>query len=192
MNEDNLKSLWKNSSQKETISFNQYKIVSEMNDKMIEFEKSIKKRNMREIIAAIVVIIFFSIQTIRYELFLQKLGAGLAVLAAVFIIFKLLHIQNSKKPITLTGSIKEQLQHSKDYLLREQKLLKSVLFWYVLPLMVPLFIITIGSDYPLGIQIAYLVFILGVSIFVYYINHKAAKKLDTQLLELDDAIRGVE
>ncbi len=192
MKDEDLKSLWKKNNPEEQLIFDHLKLSEIMEQKVQKFEKDIQRRNLREILAALVIIVFFT-----YQLFSTinpgvKIGSGLLVMAGILIIIKLVMTRNSKPTISFQASVKEHLEQTKTYLMNEKKLLDSVMFWYILPLMIPLAIITYSNPYHFIIKMAYVIFIIGVSVFVYLWNRKAGKEIQVQIIEMDKAIAGME
>ena len=59
MLEQELKNIWQNSPQKEIVKFEKSKLLIDLNYDLNKFEKSIKNRDRREIVAAIIVFIVF-------------------------------------------------------------------------------------------------------------------------------------
>lgn len=190
MEEDELKGLWKNTPGK--ININSQQILDEMNLEIAKMETSIKRRNMREIIAAILVIIFFSIQAYRFESWIESLASILIVLAAVFIIVKLMITQNAQKRADISTSIKEQMVSDREYLKKEQKLLKNVLYWYILPIFIPIIMISCANGISWFTGFIYIPLVTIFFIGIYYANQKAAEKFDPILDNLNKSIKEME
>jgi len=189
MNDNELKKIWKDVANNNNIQFNHQKILNDMNNANQKLDRQIKWRNVREIGAAIFVIIAFSLMFFLIENYLVKLGAILVVFATIFIIFKLLQVRNKKQFNTIIFSIKDQLIHRKKYLQHEQALLKNIAYWYLFPLLIPIIIMEIGF----GIFSLMHLLILGVSSFgLYVLNQKGAKKFDTYIEEIEHAIQQLD
>ncbi len=192
MHDKDLKNLWKDAPEKGVVEFNHQQILKDMNVQIEKIEKSIKQRNVLEIIAALFIIVFFGRSCLQSDFGLQQVGAGLAVIAAVFIIYKLLQVQLSKKSADVSMSIKEQLLASKAYVKQEQDLLKNILYWYILPLTTAILLMALGGGGSFLFKMIYIPLVLGLALFVYWLNQKAARKFDPYLTQLDEAIAGME
>lgn len=192
MHDKDLKNLWKDAPEKGVVQFDHQQILTDMNVQIEKIEKSIKRRNVVEIIAAVLIIILFGRTYFQSDFGLQQIGAGLAVLAAIFIIYKLLKVQLSRKSTDVSVSIKEQLLASKTYLKREQNLLENVVYWYILPLTIAILLMALGGGGSYLFKMIYIPLVLGFAFFLYWLNQKAARKFDPYLTQLDEAIAGME
>jgi len=192
MNDQELKKIWKDASINDRIQLNHQKILNDMNIANKKIDKQIKYRNIAEIGASIFVIFIFSRMALNAKDGLVKFGAALVIPAAIFIIYKLLSVQNKRKPNGIALSIKDQLMHRKNYLINEKALLKNILFWYILPLMIPVVIISIGSSVSFVATLLYLCFVAGFSYYIFRLNQKAAKKFDPHIEQLENAIQQLE
>jgi len=192
MNDKELKQIWKDTPHTEDVQFNHQQILEDMNIGIQKIDRSIKRRNVMEISAGVFIAIFFSIQCFRYENNMEKFGSALVVMAALFIIYKLLETRRSQKPVDVSTSIKEQLVNKRDYLKREQKLLKDVLYWYLLPLMIPLFIMTLGRSGFSTSSLVYLTIVCLMTYFIYRLNQKAARGYEPYIEQIEEAIEQLE
>jgi len=185
MNDKDLKKIWKDAAFNDRLQLNHQKILTDIHTANQKLDRQIKWRNVREIVAAIVVIIFFAIFFFITISSIVKFGIVLLILAALFIICKLLQVRNKKQPNGIALSIKDQLIHRKNYLKQEQALLTNILYWYLLPLTIPAIIIEIGFDtYRPGYWLS-AVCLLG---FIFWLNQKGAKQFDIYIGQLDKAI----
>jgi len=192
MNDNELKQIWKDTPNTEDVQFNHQQILEDMNAKIQKIDRSIKWRNVTEILAGVIIAIFFSIQFFRYESDMEKFGAALVVPAALFIIYKLLETRRSQKPVDVSTSIKEQLVNKRDYLKREQKLLKDVLYWYLLPLMIPLLIMVLGRGGFSTNKLVYLISVFLMTYFIYRLNQKGAEKYNPYIEQIEEAIEQLD
>jgi len=136
MLEQELKDIWKNSSQTEKIKFETSRLLIDLDGKMNGIQKGIRRRDFSEIAASVFGIFLFGYFLYEIPFPLTKIGCALSILWFVYLIFKLKNNKNQKYPDNLTLPLGEQLANQKKNMLREAKLLDTVLYWYVLP---PLF-----------------------------------------------------
>lgn len=192
MLEQELKQIWKNSSQAEKIKFDISRLMMDLNGKLLSFEKKIRNRDLREIGAAILGILIFSYMAWVIPFVLTKLACVLTIFWLVYVIYRLRQVKKYKKDIEVSSSYIDQLKHQKEYFLKEAKLLDSVLYWYVLPpfLINVLFVSGLGSPvelgeggrmfdflpFDLGEKLRFLGLVAAFSVFVVWLNKKAVKK----------------
>ena len=192
MNDKDLKNIWKNAPEKEQIQFDKHKILNDMNVELKKIDNSIKWRNVREIIAALIAVFIFARTFLYTDSLWVKVGAGLIIPAALFVIYKLLAVRNSQQSIDHSTSIKDQLLQTRDYLTREQNLLKNILYWYILPLMIPVVIMNFGISGLSFFGLIYLAIVGAFSYFVHYLNQKGAKKFDPYIDQINEKIKQLE
>jgi hypothetical protein len=176
MLDQELKNIWQNSPQKEIIKFEKSKLLIDLNNDLNKFEKSIKYRNIREVLAAIFVIVVFAYYAYLYTQPLAKIGATMICLAGAFIIFKLMQTQKYKSPVNLSLSMKDQLIETEVYVTKEMKLLDNILYWYLLPLSFGLLIFTMGLNMSLQRLLIIVPGFILLNVGIYIANKLTVKK----------------
>ena len=136
MLEQELKAIWKNSSQIEKIKFVTSRLLIDLDGNMSRIEKGIRRRDLTEIAASIFGILLFGYFTYEIPFPLTKIACIMSILWFGYLIFKLRNNKSNKQPTDFALPLREQLTNQKTNMLREAKLLDSILYWYVLP---PLF-----------------------------------------------------
>ena len=131
-----LKEIWKNSSQAEKIKFETSRLLIDLNAKMNRMEKVIKRRDVREIAASVFGILLFGYFTYEIPFPMTKIACVLSMVWFGYLIYKLKKNKNQKHSNDLAIPLNEQLVNQKENLQKEANLLNTVLYWYVLP---PLF-----------------------------------------------------
>jgi len=192
MSDKELKQMWAGTPIEENIQFNHQKFIKDINTANQKFDKKIKWRNIIEIAACIFVIVAFSRIFFIDDNYLVKFGAIVAVITSFYIMYNWLKVQSSSKPNGLYLSIKEQLVHRQTYLKSEQQLLKNIFYWYLLPLVISLTIMTIGA---FGLSIFSLIYLCcsaGLCYFLFWLSQKAAKKIDPYIEQIEQAIQQFE
>ncbi len=192
MEDNELKNIWKNAPEKEHIQFDQHKILNDMNLELKKIDNSLKWRNIREIGVGIFLIVLFGMRFFSAQSGLEKLGILLIILATLFIIYKLVTVRNSKQSIDHSISIKDQLLQTRNYLKREQNLGKNILYWYILPIVIPLIIMSLGCYGLSPFGVIYLLSIGALSYFMYYLNQRGVKKLDPYITQIEEKIQQLE
>jgi hypothetical protein len=192
MLEQNLKDIWRNSSQIEKIKFDLSRLVIDLNAKMNKIDKAIRTRDIREIGASVIGIIMFGYFAIEVPFPVSKIACVLTIGWFIYIIFKLRKNRKIKIAIDMSTPFNEQLDSQRKNMVQEAKLLNSVLYWYVLPpfIMNILFVVGIGNpaDYswsPMILdmlptttndKISILIFIALFNVFVVWLNKRAVRK----------------
>jgi len=213
MLEQELKDIWKNSSQEEKISFDLSQLMVELNRKIDRLKKIIHRRDLREIGASIFGIIGFSYLGYEIPFPITKIACVLTIGWFFYVIYKLR--KNKKQKITVDISLPfvEQMTNQKANLLRELQLLKSVLYWYVIPPVIfnILFIFGFGNpaEYEwnpwlikkltlenslyllpiaLNVKLLYISGTLLFNVFIIWINKRAVRISLLPLIENADTI----
>lgn len=201
MLEQELKNIWKNSSQKEKIKFDTSRLLMELDTRMNRFNKGIRGRNIRESIASVYGILLFGYLSYEIPFPLTKIGCVLSVLWFVYLIVKLRNNKHKNSEGDLTSTLGDQLENQKTYMIKEAYLSETVLYWYVLPAFFAnvLFIVGFGDPvsydwspliieklaeldllYWLPISLimkgVYLTTIILFNVFVVWINKRVATK----------------
>ncbi len=182
MTEEQLKKIWQSANDKnETINFHSLNL-KEMNQQIKKFEKTIAARNNREIGAAILVIVGFGYYALSIPAILGKLGSIWTIGYGIWIIYKLKKVAAKQPGFNIEHSIKQQLIDYQKYVKSEQRLLKNILYWYLLPGLPGMMLIMLGSrkewgDLFFGFSIIFIIFLA-----IYLLNKEAAEKQFTPLL----------
>ena len=194
MTDEELKVIWKASNERMQ-SINLHSIqLNNMNEQIKKFEKTIRRRNNIEILAAIGIIACFGFYASIKPEPLAKIGAILTMLYAFNVIYQLKKTASMQPSFDIMSSLKEQLIDYQMYILAEQKLLKNVFYWYLLPMLPGLVLFLIGTGITPIQAVAYFgVFVpLGFT-FVYYINRKTVERKFRPLLEdIDEILKSFE
>ncbi len=175
MDELNLKNIWQVGNSHKQVFINTQQLLTELTKDLNAFEAKLKKRDSLEITVALVMIPAAIVLAYFANSFLQQLGFGLIVPYCLLVIFQLKRVRKFKTLINLIQSQNDFLSQSKDYLIKEMNLLKSVLYWYILPALLSATLINLGSDSSQLEQIITFVVMVIVFAYIYYLNRKAVK-----------------
>lgn len=143
-------------------------------------KKKIRSRNYREVIAAVFVIVFFGAFAIFSDNLFTKAGALIIVLSAIMISIILWNRKEEKADLTLPPV--EYLYQHLDYLKKEARLLNTVIYWYVLPLMTGLALFFIGHHRDLWHTSLHFALLIFISVAVLLLNKGAVKMQFTPLI----------
>lgn len=199
MLEDEMKNLWRKSSQQELIQFDVPKLKNEMKNRLNQIDRNIKARDNREIAAATLGIFVFGYFAFVIPFPVTKAACVFAVFVTAYIIYKFRSARKKLYPVDLSLPFRDQLEQQKMFLLKQKKLVSSAFYWYVLPpfLMNVVFILGIGDPgkynwtprllhlLPLTMddKISTLISLTIFWTFIAWINRRAAKKNYTPVIQ---------
>jgi RsiW-degrading membrane proteinase PrsW (M82 family) len=155
---------------------------SSLEQKVGGYVKCVHRRNRREIMAACAVIAVFALD-IAYEIYRQNedtlsiVGSGVIIfvlLLNIIIIWRKLHIPKSELSAFPPTQFPEKWKY---YLTRQARMLRLSWLWYLLPLFLGL-CINLLSDASSGLVIVPLLIIAAVYTGVWWLNLKAAKRIE--------------
>lgn len=189
MKEDELKDIWQAANlRNQTINFHAINL-KEMNNRIKKFENKIRKRNNVEIGAAIFSIVVFGVFAYIKPTLMAKMGAILIICYCLSVIYWLRKTENKQPNFDLMKNMKDQLMEYQNYVKEERKLLKTVLYWYLLPMLPGLILFLIGSGanwWSVTIYFVVVIFMFGL---IYYLNQRAVKdRIDPLLADIDKTL----
>ena len=161
------------------------------------FQRKIQWRNAREYVAAIAVVVFFSYQFWRTGDLLARIGYGLVIAGTFYLIWHLLS-KGSWRPLPEDAGLSSCIEFQRRQLEQQRDLLSSVWRWYLGPLIPGLAVLMIvGFNhairgrhvFPIVFIAVYAVFAAAVFAGIAGLNGSAARKLQRQIDELDEAGR---
>jgi hypothetical protein len=205
MNDDELKKLW----QQQTLrvpDLSAAQVISAMQNKMSQFRATLRSRDIRELVACLVVIIIFGFYFFHHRAPISRVGDLIVIGGAIFIAWKLMHTRRITPPAPPGATIVESLSTELNSVRAQSGLLGSVLWWYLLPLTIGelAFVwgglpIHYGSTNPAALwiivptDIVITLVVIAVNAQVYWLNQRARRK---QLLpleaQLESLIRSAE
>lgn len=205
MVEQELKDIWRNSSQMERIKFDLSRLIVDLNDKATKLNNVIRKRDRREIIASVFASALFIYLAYSVPFLIARIGCVLAVASFGYLVYRLRHNRELKKPIDLTLSFKDQLARQRQNMEQEAKLLNTVLYWYILPPFIAqvIFIFGIGDPSAIGWEsqllehlpltmyskLRFIGFVALFNLLVVWLNKRAVKKSITPIIEEIDRLQ---
>lgn len=137
---------------------------------------SIVRRDVIETLAAVFVILCFGGMFLTIDGVVAKIGAATVVLGAFYIVYRLYQARMDRKLSRLDDSVRDFYKTEIERLNRQIDLLRSVLWWYISPLMVGANLIFFGVN-GIGIgSIGYLIFTLFFGWGIYWLNQNAVVK----------------
>jgi hypothetical protein len=190
MEEQELRKLWQESSNAKKINVDLNQLTMNLKIKVNQMDKRIKNRDTKEIAGCIIGIIFHVYLMIDLPYILPKIACMILVLWFGYVIFRLKQTSKTDDPDFLIP-FKDQLKFKKTYLIKQMRLLDSVLYWYILPPFIAniLFFFGLGMpevivwdspfsdlfDFSLRAKIGATLFVALLYAYIYSQNKKAAK-----------------
>jgi uncharacterized membrane protein len=159
-----------------------------------EFQSHIRRRNLREYLAAVVVVFGFVRFLWIYPGWMTKAGSALSIVAALFVMWQL-HRRGGSQPLPGTSGM-SIIDFHRAEIMRQRDLLRSVGSWYLAPFVPGLILLMMGRYFQVhapGRTLAadHRVIILGTAIVflvlgaVWLVNRWAADRLQRKIDQLD-------
>ncbi len=163
-------------------------LVAQLSLSMNTMGRNIFLRNLRETLAAVIVVVVFIYYIFQTEdTVLQTIFALIAfwAISVVYILWE----KEKRNNLEINTSITSLLSQRRDYYSSQFKLLKRVGIWYVLP---PFILVTVYLFYIGGIDQLFSIYYASVIVFlclVYWMNVRyATKKMLPLIEEIDQLI----
>jgi len=163
-----------------------------------KFYRRIRRRNAVEYVACVVVVVAFTSYVFNLPHVLQKVGSAMIVLATFYVAWQL-HRRASAEPPEKAGTM-PLMAFARAQMLRQRDALRSIFWWYILPFIPGLVVMTVGNGMdpefaakgpPLWVR--WLVFAgMGAALAgVWWLNQYGARKLQGRIDEID-ALTGAD
>lgn len=185
MEENSLKGLWLDANQQQKIEINMNQLTEGIHLRISVLEAQIKKRNTREIIVCILMILLFGWFLLIQPQILRKVGAAIIISNCVVIIFRLVYAGKTNSPEHFASELSNYLRASLQQVRKQIALLSTVLWWYLLPFFIG--VLCFYYSYPVSLlhKGCYTLIVFVLYCYIYYLNRKAVIK---QLRPLESSI----
>lgn len=195
--EEELKKIWQSSPNRERVKFEKSRVLMDVQSKLDDFNKKIKYRDLRELIAIVLVVPVFAYYVYSVPFILTKIASVLIIGWGIFVALRL---RNAKKhqPAKFTETYLDYLHKSRSYVVIQKHMLDTVLYWYILPAWACLSLFIAGfkdapGKMPWIIRTELVTVVMSVAI--YFLNKYAVKKqilpvlrkIDELILALDNS-----
>jgi hypothetical protein len=163
-----------------------------------KFYRRIRRRNAIEYVACVMVIAVCAVRIFTWPYILHKIGFAMIAAGALFVGWQLHRRASAVAPET-AGAI-PIYDFLRGQFARQRDALKSVLWWYILPLVPGMALVlaangldprTEAAGPPHWVRWVALVFIFAVIGGVWWLNRSGARKLQKHIDEID-ALTGAE
>lgn len=164
-----------------------------------KFYRTIRRRNMIEYVASIVVIAVFSVYIFTLPHILQKMGSALVVAAAIYAPWQLHRRASAVRP-QIAGAM-PIYDFLRGQLVRQRDALKGIFWWYILPFLPGVALILAGNGLHSEIEAAgppiwarWLALAGSTAVIagIWWLNQLGARRLQKRIDEIDALTGRVE
>jgi hypothetical protein len=148
-----------------------------------KFEQTISRRNQREYAASAFVVVWFGVWAWFAESGVTALGCWLVVIAALWVVFHL-HRRGAARRTDGEQEVLSCLEFHRSELVRQRDLLRSVWWWYLLPFVPGLLLISVGNSLE-GWALLAPGFAAVTFVGIGLLNQRVARQLQRRLDDLD-------
>jgi len=191
MNLDDFKGEWRLEGAREE-NGGREAVLGEARHRAVAFERMIRRRDRAEVGTAALVCLFFLSQFGAAGM-VTRVGIVVAVAAALLITVMLHRARRRAGRVDPGAPLAEWTRAERDRVAAQIRLLRTVLWWYVLPLGVGV-VLVFGGAAGWGLATAlYSAAVVLLGVFVYHLNQRAVRKdLVPRYQELDNLVRQLE
>lgn len=177
MMEDELIKIWQSSSNQERVKFEKSRLMIDVQSSLDHFDRKIKYRDLMEQIAIIICIPVFAYYVYSIPFILTKIASVLIICWGIYVFIRLRNARKHK-PGAFTETYLAYLYKSRDYLRIQMQLVDNVLYWYILPAMVLMYMFILGPGItgrgPKLIKMGTVIAAIGI--ITFFLNKRAVKK----------------
>ncbi|MGV3755249.1 MAG: SoxR reducing system RseC family protein [Verrucomicrobiota bacterium] len=176
MQDDDLKRLWQAQRFDAPPVLPDEQQLAAMKKKMKGFDRAIFWRDGRECLAGIFLIIWFGRAFFTVSEPIAKTGALIIVLASAFVCWYPIREKRRVAPAAPDASMTEALQCELEKVKVQIRLLRSVLWWYLMPLGVGVLVFVFGLERSLPNNLGFAAFVAVLYVFIYWLNQWSVRK----------------
>ena len=182
MNDAELKKLWQKQPLRDP-AISPAQVMSAMQNKTTQLRRTLLARDVRELLACVVVGVVFAIYFFINRAPVARLGALITVAGSIFIAWKILHTRRATPVAKPDATVVESLRAELHSVRTQSQLLRSVGWWYLLPLAVGVLVFVWGMPSTnLVFKIGFTLVELALNVFIYRLNQRA---VSNQLLPVE-------
>ncbi|MBJ6369694.1 hypothetical protein [Snuella sedimenti] len=195
MIEDELIKIWQSSSNQERIKFEKSKLMIELQSSLGRLHRWWKYLELIELISAGIGILAFAFYVYFIPFTTTKIASAFFVILLINLVIKVVGIKKYK-PNDLDENYLDYLKKTQKYLNAQKRLLKTAVYWLVLPLY-PILLLFFSGLWHISathnvIIITFLAAI-GIGMHAYFLNKKRVRnEIIPRLKKLDELIKTLE
>jgi hypothetical protein len=176
MNDDELKKLWREQPLVLPPELTGTAGLATLRKRMKRFDRILWWRDFREVAACVVIVVWFGSDYSKYPQPLARLGCALTILAVVFIGCRLLWSKRRAGREVPGASVMDSLRVELRKVETQIHLLRSVLWWYILPSLGGAGVCFFGVRRHASDRLVIIVVFGLVGAFVYWLNQRAVRQ----------------
>ena len=150
--------------------------IQSIKTKMRQFERTIRRRDRIEIVAAVFAMLCFGLYFLLFHFVLARVGCVVVILSCALIYWKLVQAKRSAIEPVLTAPVVESVRQELEKVEAQARSLNSVFWWHVAPLMTGLNLFWFGLPRPDHYKIYFLPGTVLLSAVVYWLNQRALRR----------------
>jgi hypothetical protein len=158
--------------------------LEQLRERAQRHERVISRRNLREYVAAALVVVWFSVMMWAWPSTMIRIGSGLSI-AAALLVAGLLHRWGSVTPLPADLGLRSAVELHRQQLERQRDLLRAVWAWYLLPFVPGLVVLEIGfvqvRSGPASRVVVLGVFAAVVMVGIHFLNRYAANRIQERI-----------
>ena len=186
MNFDQLGEEWRATNAAAATPEQREQLIATTRRRIESFWRRILRRDLIETAAAVFVIMAFGLMQFRSDFAtLERIGAGVIVVGAAYIIYRMHTARRSTRPPAVEAPLKDYCNTELVRLAIQIKLLRSVLIWYLAPIMLGLVLMSFGRHGLTKPFLADLAVYAALTLGIHSLNQWAVRK---QLIPLRDEL----
>jgi Flp pilus assembly protein TadB len=189
---DDLKGTWQAADESPEPAFSDEELLRLVKDKAKAFDEKIRRRDRIEAIAAAFVFLIFSLALLEPS-WVVRAGALLVMGSSVFIYWTLRRARRGYALPSADQPVAEAIRTEREKVDEQISLLENVLWWYILPPTVGLFLVVIGDAGFSWFALGYGTVIVALGIGIYHYNQRAVRRdLRPRRRELTQLLQQIE
>jgi hypothetical protein len=149
-------------------------ILEQVRKRSGEFDRTVRARDRRELIAALLVLVVFAPLAIDWP-WLSRIGGAVVLVSAIVMFLRMRRARRLPSEVLADRPIAEVLRAELAYLDGQIRLLETVLWWYVLPLAIGPVLIVAGMRGVSWLTLGYAVIVAAIGWGVYALNRHALR-----------------
>jgi hypothetical protein len=173
--------------------------LANIHDRAQKFQSQIRRRNMREYAAALVVVLVFGLYLWIFPGWMMKTGSALSIIAALFVVWQL-HKRGASVVVPANAGM-PLIDFHRAELIRQRDALKSLGVWYIAPFIPGSVLMVLGRYFQFHApgrtlawdhQVILMAAIVVALIFgiVWLLNAWGAERLQRRIDQLDSMRSG--
>lgn len=189
MNDEELKALWSRQTQEAEPAVHGGVQVDALRDKLAELQRSLKLRDIRELVVAAVLVVVFGIYLFTIPYPVTRLGSLIVIGGLVIASWKMIQSRRKAPRSDAAMPVALWLKQERERMHHEAELLRTVLWWYILPILFGVNVFYWGFPHrSFGEKVLYTVMTVLLGAGIYWLNQYARRK---ELLPVKDELENM-